>query len=125
MRLVDYNGHADNDITTITNNHLIDFFNFMIQERKLSGNTIKKFKNTLHLFFEFVCKAKHTRINPCFALPITNRINDQAPRPILEEDMQKLKRVISVEDPQLWMAIEFQYYCALRPGKGIEIIKSI
>lgn len=120
---LDYNGYGDNDITCITNDTLIDFFNFQIQERELSGNTIRKFKNTLHLFFEFVCKKKYTRYNPVVALPVTNRINDEAPRPIQDDDVIILKNKIAEKDPQLWLAIQFQYYCALRPGKELRLLR--
>lgn len=120
---LDYNGFADNDITTITNDNVIQFFDFLIGERELSGNSIKKYRQTLHLFFEYVCKVKMTKINPVYSIPTTNRLNDSSPRPIQEDDIQVLKRVIKDKDPQLWLAIQFQYFCALRPGLELRMMR--
>lgn len=117
------NGMEQNDITAISNDTIIDFVNFLIRVRELSGNTVKKFKHTLHGFFEFVCKLKHVRHNPVVGLPSTNRINDEAPKPIHDDDVQVLKRVIAKADPQLWLAIQFQFYCALRPGKELRLMR--
>lgn len=114
---------GDNDITTIENIHVIDFFNFLIAERKLSGNSIKKYRQILRNMFEAARKDKTIMMNPVFDIPDCRRVNDQAPRPIAEFDILPFKEAIEKEDPQLWMAIEFEYYCFLRPGKELRFLK--
>jgi integrase len=39
------------------------------------------------------------------------------------EDVQKLMRVLDVHDPQLALACRFEYYCGLRPGKEIRLMR--
>jgi integrase len=120
---LDYYGYADNDITTITNDIVLDFFDFLIKDQKLAGDTIKKYRQVLNMFFEYVCIIKLTKINPVYSIPTTNRLHDCSPRPIQEDDIQKLKTVIKDKDPQLWLAILFQYFCALRPGKELRLLR--
>jgi integrase len=47
---------------------------------------------------------------------------DQAPAPIHEFDIEIFKQEL-VNDPQLWLAVQFQYYCALRPGRELRLLK--
>ena len=42
-----------------------------------------------------------------------------APRPVAEWDIEIFREAITKNDPQLWMAIEFETYCFLRPGKEL------
>ena len=45
------------------------------------------------------------------------------PRPIAEFDIVPFKELIRKEDPQLWLAIQFEYYCFIRPGKELRFMK--
>lgn len=114
---------GDNDITSVENQDVIDFFSFLIDEQELSGNSIKKYRQLVRNMFEFARKDKAIFTNPVFDTPDTDRENDQAPRPISEFDIMPFKKAIEREDPQLWMAIEFEYYCFLRPGKELRFLK--
>ena len=120
---LDFHGYAANDVTAISNDIILDFFNYLINERKLSGNTIKKFKEAIYNMFEYVCETKKLRFNPVLKVPSCNRKNDQAPIPILEDDLIELKNVISKEDPQLWLAFQFEFYCAIRPGRELRFLR--
>jgi integrase len=114
--------HGD-DISCISNQVVIDFFRFMIDERKLSGNSIKKYRQILRNMFEFARKQKALVNNPVYDIPDCRRVNDQSPRPIAEFDITAFKDVIHAEDPQLWLAICFEYYCFLRPGKELRFLQ--
>lgn len=114
---------GDVDVTGISNQDIIDFFNFLIDKRKLSGRSIKKYRQILFNLFELIIEEKGLRINPVYKIPECNRINDQAPRPIQKYDVEDFKIHIQKHDPQLWMAIEFQYYCYLRPGTELRFLK--
>jgi len=120
---MDERGLTDDDISIIENKRIVEFFLFLVNERKLSGNSIKKYRQILGAFFEYMVKHKHLRFNPVYNLPECNRINDQAPRPVYSNDIEVFKKAISKEDPQLWLAIEFQFYCYLRPGTELRLLK--
>lgn len=120
---LDANGKGQDDISAIDNKTVIDFFLFLINGRELSGNSIGKYRQMLFGLFEYAIVEKALFTNPVFNIPKCNRINDQAPRAIQEYDIHEFKRCISNNDPQLWMAIEFEYYCYIRPGKELLFLK--
>ncbi|WP_299576717.1 site-specific integrase [uncultured Sunxiuqinia sp.] len=120
---LDKNGMGDYDITVIGNDIVLQFFDYLINDRKLAGNSIKKYRQLLQDMFEFARKAGSIMINPVYDIPVCKRINDQSPRPIAEFDIQDLKDAIKKEDPQLWLAISFEYYCFLRPGKELRLLR--
>ena len=56
-------------------------------------------------------------------IPTTTRQNDQAPRPINESDIDKLVSKIKETDRQLWLTVQLEYYCFLRPGLEIRFAR--
>ena len=119
---IEKNNLQDNDLATFSNQIILDFFNFLITKRELSGISIKKYNQILTSFFEFLKKNHIIFQNPVFDIPKCNRINDQAPRPIPREDIEIFKMEIR-KDPELWLAVQFEFYCALRPGYEIRLMK--
>ncbi len=118
----DSQGLGGNDVTTINNRNMVDFFNWLINDQERSKKTISTYRQVLQAFFEWLVKEKVFISNPVHDLPNTTRINDQAPFPIQREDMLKFKEATQT-DLQLWLAIQFQYYCALRPGHELRELK--
>ena len=114
---------ADVDVSALNQKILYKFFLFLIEDRKLSKVSVVHYKQIIANVFRYVQKERKQYINPCYDLPETKRINDKTPQPIQEHDIQEFKQKIKVEDPQLWMAIEFEYYCFLRPGKELRLLK--
>jgi integrase len=115
-------GYAENDIATYDNQLIGLFFWYLIDTRKLSSVSILKYTELLTTFFTFLKKEKLIILNPVYDLPVCNRINDQAPRPIMRSDLEVFKAEIR-KDPELWLAVMFEYYCALRPGHEIREMK--
>lgn len=120
---LDREGEAQNDIACIGNDVVLRFFNFLIIDRKLSGNSIRKYRQILTSLFNFAIDQKVLKENPIYNIPECNRINDSAPRPVNRMDVELFHSEIERSDPQLWMAIEFQFYCYLRPGKELRLLK--
>ena len=120
---LDKNRIADYDITMIDNVIILQFFNYLINDRQLAGNSIKKYRQLILDMFEFARKEGSIMANPVYNIPNCKRINDKSPRPISEFDIQDLKEVIKRDDPQLWLAISFEYYCFLRPGKELRKLR--
>jgi integrase len=111
------------DVTAINNRVMVKFFTFIIEERKLSKISITKYRQILGQVFNYVKKERKQYLNPCYDLPETNRINDNTPQPIQEYDIVKFKKEILEKDQQLWLAICFEYYCFIRPGKELRLLK--
>ncbi len=116
-------GFSEVDVTGIENKTVVEFFNFLIDDRKLSKVSVQKYRQILFNLFEFVVEEKALKINPVYKLPTTDRINDHAPRPIQQYDIEPFKKYIQEHDPQLWMAIEFEFYCYIRPGHELRLLK--
>jgi integrase len=111
-----------NDITTFDSKLIGLFFNYLIKNRTLSRISIQKYSQILTAFFEYIKLNKLILINPVYDLPQCNRINDQAPRPIQRADIKIFKNEL-IKDPVLYLAVQLEYYCALRPGHEIREMK--
>lgn len=110
-------------IAEITPQMVREFVLHLINDQKLARLTVEKYKSMLHSLFQW-CIAKHyITTNPCVDLPTTRRTNDQTARPVHEDDIVKLAIAIRENDPQLWLAIQMEYYCYLRPGNEIRFAR--
>ena len=61
--------------------------------------------------------------NPVQDIPRIGLIVDYAPKPIKMVDVAKLKVAILKKDTQLWLACLFQFYCFIRPGTELRLLK--
>ena len=112
------NGLQENDVSAYSNVIILGFFDYLINEKKLCKKTIRKYTELLTSFFNFCITKRYIKKNPVFGIPKCSRINDQAPRPIMRADVEDFKKEI-IKDPELYLAIQLEYYCALRPGHEI------
>ena len=119
---IDKHSNAENDVTAIDNNMVVLFFRWLIDDQHRSKKTIGTYRQVLQSLFEWLVKQKVFLNNPVHDLPNTNAINDQSPAPIHGADIQCFKDALQ-HDKQLWLAVQFQYYCALRPGKELRLLK--
>ncbi len=119
---IDAKGMGENDISTITNKIIVEFFKWLIDDQRRSRRTITAYRQVLQAMFEWLVHEKVFISNPVHDLPNTDFINDQSPVPIQATDIGIFKEALSA-DPQLWLAIQFQYYCALRPGRELRLLK--
>lgn len=113
---------ADNDLTSFNNKLICEFFIYLIDTRKLSKISLQKYDQNLTALFEYIKTNKLILINPVFNVPKCDRINDQAPRPIQRADIDIFKKEL-IKDPELWLAVQLEFYCALRPGHEIRLMK--
>jgi integrase len=115
-------GIENNDLTSVDQFILTRFFLYLINIKKISKVTHKKYLLNLRTFFEYAVDHKLILKNPVYDLPQCNRINDQASRPIQRADIEVFKKEL-MKDPELWLAIQIEFYCALRPGHEIREMK--
>lgn len=111
-----------NDISFISNQVIVKFFTWLISDQQRSRKTVGDYRYILGTMFEWFVAQKAIISNPVHDLPPCNTICDMAPYPIHEMDIEAFKQEL-VHDPQLWLAVQFQYYCALRPGKELRMLK--
>lgn len=120
---LDREGFGTNDISTLNEAVILNFFDFLIEERKLQGRTIEKYGLNIRMFFKFLLDRKKIFINPMPPIPkLPNRVDNSA-KPIRHGDVALFKEIIKKNDPQLWLAIQFQFYCFTRPGQELRLMK--
>lgn len=117
------NGMSGDDLKTISPEVMRRFFLYLINDEKLARITVKKYQHMLERFFDFCVKNKYLYVSPMVDIPETSRRNDQAPRPVNEEDIDRLVREIKETDRQLWLTVQLEYYCFLRPGLEIRFAR--
>jgi len=110
-------------INNLTRQHIIEFSVYLSSEQKLSRLTIKKYIQIIHTFFTFEFDRNTVQINPAERIPAMGKIVDFAAVPFLSDDRTKLKEAISGTDPQLWLACQVQFYCAIRPGTELRLMR--
>ena len=110
------------DITAFDNARILQFFNYLVKEKGLADGTISDYRQIVSQMFEWVKGTGRILENPVYNIP-HGADKDMAPRPIAAWDIETFRDTISVKDPQLWMAIEFQTYWFLRPGKELRLLR--
>ena len=110
-------------ITTGDRQALLPFFQYLARERNLTKRSIFKYKQILHSFFDWQIRQGLCVSNPVTEIPNYGKIADCAPAPIDANDIQRLKETIRKNDPCLWLACCIQYYCAIRPGTELRLLK--
>ncbi|VBB45253.1 putative Site-specific recombinase XerD [uncultured Paludibacter sp.] len=111
------------DVKNITRKNIIDFLTYLSNEMKLSRQTIKDYKQAIYNYFEYEIEKEIITINPVNRIPSLGQIVDKSAVPFTLEERKKMKEAIKSIDPQLWLACEIQYYCALRPGVELRLMK--
>lgn len=115
--------YGEVDVSAVNNKVVLRFFSeFLIGKKKLADKTIRCYKQIISNVFDLVVSEGKMMVNPVYHVP-KGYDKDEAPRPVVSFDIQKFRDTISKRDPQLWMAIEFETYCFLRPGKELRLLK--
>lgn len=107
------------------NNEFILSFLKALHDRGLARKTVYKYQQILNGLFNYIRKTKKIDIPDPFAddIPRMGKIVDQSPSSIPEFVRNLLRREIEKSDPQLWLAINFIYYTAIRPGTELRLLK--
>lgn len=111
-------------VSQITNDNICDFFRFIYEKKKVSRRTILKYKQILFNFFEYLKDTKSViEKNPVYNIPRIGTVVDEAPVPIPEKTRKVLQEYMESQDPQLWLVCLMQFYCAIRPGEELRLMK--
>ena len=105
-------------ISCITRENIYAFMSYIVEENQVSKRTIKKYKQILHGFFDYMMKERSILTsNPVHDIPDIGRVTDEAPRPIPDKIRDILITYMKKNDPQLWLFCQMEYYCAIRPNE--------
>lgn len=110
------------DITAFDNALILEFFSYLVDQKKLATGTINDYRQIIRSTFDFIKDQGVIHENPVYNIP-PGVDKDMAPRPVAVWDIETFREAIIKDDPQLWMAIEFETYCFLRPGKELRLLK--
>lgn len=117
-------GLLSKPILMIDSDIIDDFLRNLVEEYHLCRKTIEKYHQILFSFFKWVLKRKKSdQTNPVLETPKIGKIVDESPWPIPEHDRKILAEAMKKNDRQLWLACMLQYYCAMRPGVEIRLLK--
>lgn len=96
-----------------------------LHEKGMSRKTITKYRHVLSDLFKFIRKKKKIDIQDPFLdeIPRLGKIVDMSPASIPEIIREKFRRECEQNDPQLWLAINFVYYTAIRPRAELRLLK--
>ena len=100
----------------IDNGIIIDYFDYLINDQKLAGRTIDKYKVVMNKFFTHLISREVIAQNPVFGIEIPEIAEDYSARPFADDDLAKIMPIMRQTDPQLFLAAMFQYFCFVRPG---------
>ncbi|MDD4847302.1 MAG: tyrosine-type recombinase/integrase [Bacteroidales bacterium] len=115
-------GRENDPIISIDNDFILEFFDYIINEKELSGNSVRKYKDALYNVWEFARKLGYIYVNAINAIPECSRINDKTAYPLTVSETKMLFNEIN-GDMTLELACKFEFYCFLRPGKEIRLMQ--
>lgn len=112
-------------IPSINRAALFPFFEHLVNERNLCRQTITKYMQVVRIFFNW-CEdvgIREYETNPVKRIPKMGRVVDCSPGVFDKTERERLRDAIKPKEPWLWLACEILYYCAIRPGTEMRLLK--
>jgi len=107
----------------ITSNNITDFFYFLGRDKKLDRPTCEKHFLILRQLFNHAKKYGEIEVVPFDKVVLPRKKKEQGADVIQPEDLKPLLLMIKEEDRQLFLACMIQYYCFIRPGKELRLLR--
>lgn len=112
------NGYKDKPVLQITQEIICKYLTHLAVRQKLSRLTIDKYAQILRTFFDWLLKNKKCiHENPVHDIPRLGTLKDNAAKPIPKEPRRILMNALAIEDKQLYLVCQMEYYCAIRPNE--------
>lgn len=115
----DYNIY---NVTVINNALVVEFCQWLIDERNIHHNTLDKYRSVLHAVFEKAVKDNPGYKNPVFGLPQAKNRTNNAPLALIRSDRKLIMDEI-IKDPQLYLMVLFEHDCGMRPHAEVRLMK--
>jgi site-specific recombinase XerD len=104
---------------------IIPFFEQLATRNKLCRRTIEKYMQTTRQFFAW-CEdigVREDSTNPVVRVPKFGNVIDCSTGVFDLDERKRLRDAIKPREPFLWLACEMLYYCAIRPGTEMRLMK--
>lgn len=112
-------------VPMISRKMIIPFFEQLSTKNKLCRRTIEKYMQAVRSFFTW-CEdigVREDGTNPVKRVPKFGQVIDCSPGVFDRDERKRLKDAIQHKEPFLWLACEMLYYCAIRPGTEMRLLK--
>ena len=116
MKWITFKNYNDVNVKYFTNKDAVDFLNWLRIVRKQKNYTHNCYITVLRSFFNDMISDNIITSNP-FDKIKKLQVTVEGKLPFKLHQREQLKNIISKEKPQLWLFIEFIYYCFIRPGE--------
>ena len=116
-------GLADKPMSRISTTNITDFFLYLGRERCLDRPTCEKYFLDLRQLFNYALKHGEITYIPFDDVTFPRKKKDQGADIIQPIHLKPLLEEIKEHDPQLFLACMIQYYCFIRPGRELRLLK--
>jgi integrase len=120
---LDENNYGKLRVFEISEKIVTNFFNYLIDTRKLDRLTIEKYKQNIDQLFKYCIKVKLIDRMPTGNIVYPPKLKDNAARPISDADIQKLLTYMAKNDPQMLLASLMQFFLCCRPGNELRLLQ--
>lgn len=111
-------------VTQMNRQNLLPFFYWIVEKRGVCRLTCEKYVQVVRMFFGWLIdEGVYQDPNPIYKIPKLGKVVDCAPVPLTGDDRQRLREAMETKAPWLWLACEIQYYCAIRPGTELRLLR--
>lgn len=110
-------------IRKIKSEDIKKFFNYLGKERRLDKSTCEKYFLSLRKVFTYAELLEELEYIPFKHVVFPLKKKDQSADVISDDDLKLLLTTIESTDKQLYLACMIQYYCFIRPGKELRLLK--
>jgi integrase len=114
---------ANQPMRKITSDNIADFFHYIGRDKDLDRPTCEKYFLNLRQLFNYAKRRGELEIIPFDNIVYPRKKKDQGADVIQADDMKILLPEIKKCDTQLYLACMIQYYCFIRPGKELRLLK--
>lgn len=116
-------GMGNIPIRKITQDNVTDFFYYLGKEKGLDKPTCEKYFLNIKQLFTYAQKRGELEVIPFNNVIFPRKKKDQGADVIHPTHLKTLLLEIKKEDPQLFLACMIQYYCFIRPGRELRLLK--
>ena len=107
----------------ISQDDMTEFFYYLGRDKNLDRPTCEKYCMNIKAFWKYAEEYGEINELPFDHITFPRKKKDQGAAVIRPEHLKVLLPLIEKEDPQLYLACMIQYYCFIRPGNELRLIK--
>jgi integrase len=116
-------GFQNLPIRKISNRKMAKFFIYLVTVRDLDRPTCDKYRQGLKIMYRYFKKCGYVKYFPFDLISLPCKKEDKGAQVIPEEDCIRLLTLIKKRDFQLYVACMVQYYCFIRPGNELRLMR--